>query len=373
MQLHETPNQRQADPEPPLCPAMRPIDLGEHVEHARQVRRRDADAVVAHRHDRPSVLDGRRQPDAAVRLRVLRRVVQQVRKDLRQPHGVAGNRNERVGNVHRQRLARLLEERTARLDGGPQHGNQIERLLLHVHDAARDARHFQQVVHQPDKMVHLTLHDRARPEASRVGERRQFEQMHARQNGRQRIAQLVAQGRQELVLALIGGTQRFFRANTFFHVAANLVLPAPGAHGGPDRARECGHAHGPLDQRHVAERPHRVLDLRRIGAGPRQHEEREIGPGGLPGEGVGERRAAGQRHSLFGDEDRGGAVLEGREQLFEVRTDQGRNAFGAQQGLRDIRVLPRQDVDQNPAVEIPRHSICHHSVFESMSGLDEPS
>ena len=44
---------------------------------------------------------------------------------------------------------------------------EIERLALHVDHAARDARHFEQIVDQPNEVADLALHDWRSPERRR--------------------------------------------------------------------------------------------------------------------------------------------------------------------------------------------------------------
>ena len=88
---HQAPHQREADAKTALCPAVRSIDLSEHIEHGSQPGRGNADPVVAHRDlDRP--VDARRaHRDVPARVRVLRRVVQQVGEHLFQSNLVAGH------------------------------------------------------------------------------------------------------------------------------------------------------------------------------------------------------------------------------------------------------------------------------------------
>ena len=55
-----------------------------------------------------------------------------------------------------------------------------------------------------------------------------------------------------------------------------------GAQRGAHRAQQRRHAHRPLEQRHVAQRPHRRARRPRESApGPREHEHRQVRPGGL--------------------------------------------------------------------------------------------
>ena len=107
-------------------------------------------------------------------------------------------------------------------------------------------------------MVDLTVHDVAHASHDWISGTDRPQQVQRVQQGRERIAQLVPQRGQELVLPLIGEAQRVFRAGPLSQVLSNLVLPCPCPDGGPHRADQRRHPHGPLEQRHVAQRPHGV-------------------------------------------------------------------------------------------------------------------
>ena len=94
-----------------------------------------------------------------------------------------------------------------RLDGAADDGGEIDALLAQLDLAAGDARHFHQIVHEPDHVVDLPLHHvvrAARAAPSWPAMRR----MQRVVNRRQRVAQLVRERRQELVLAPIGFLER---------------------------------------------------------------------------------------------------------------------------------------------------------------------
>ncbi|HET6912577.1 MAG TPA: hypothetical protein VFH71_04420 [Rhodanobacteraceae bacterium] len=82
---------------------------------------------------------------------------------------------------------------------------------LEFHLAARDPRHVQQVVHHIGDVAHL-LFDDAALGAERV-RRAQLHEMQRGDDRRERIAQLVAEHRQELVLGAIGFRQRLLGAH----------------------------------------------------------------------------------------------------------------------------------------------------------------
>ena len=168
---------------------------------------------------------------------------------------------------------------------------QIERFLLDVDDPARDARHLEQVVDEPDQVMDLPLHHRAGRQRARVVKGAgQLQDLEAVQDRRERIAQLVAERRQELVLAAIGAAQRLLVLEALGKVAADLVLARARANRRLRRAEQRGDADRPLEQRDVAERAPGFRRFRRVGAGSRQDQNRQIRPGRLP------RQPRRQRH-----------------------------------------------------------------------------
>ena len=105
---------------------------------------------------------------------------------------------------------------------------------------------------------------------------------------RQRVAQLVRQRRQELVLAPVG-------LLALHQVGTRLVLAIARAHGAANGARQCGDAHRALEQRDVAQRANRLGNGPRIGAAPRQNQDRQVRPRRLTrdqGGGAGRPRSA---------------------------------------------------------------------------------
>ena len=197
-------------PRPPCERVQRSVGLGEQVEDARQHARRDADARCRAR---------ARTAVAAVALgrqtRCGRRSSVYLAALLSR---LATTCASRVGSPsHAQRLARQVERRARgrarsisgrrsrsprRDDSAPGRPARVRELDL----AARDARDVEQVVDQPHQVLDLAL-DRSRGLAAIAGSGRRAG-MPSRCSGvadrRQRIAQLVRQHRQELVLAPVG-------------------------------------------------------------------------------------------------------------------------------------------------------------------------
>ena len=200
-------------PRPPCARRDDAIDLREHVEHARQHLRRDADAGVADATTTSPPSAPAASVDAAAVVGVLGGVVQQVGEHLRQAHGIAADHIGSAGRsiVIRWRPAsitgRLVSTRLRRSPWS----TAISSLQLDL--AARDARDFEQVVDQPHHVVDLPLHHLADCACAcgslSPGQPQDLQRVADR---RQRIAQLVRQRREELVLAAIRRAQRLASA-----------------------------------------------------------------------------------------------------------------------------------------------------------------
>ena len=196
--LDQVAHDRQSDAKPALRSVERLPFLDEQIEDARQHLRRDADPGVAHgQHD--VVVDARRaNGHHAVRRRVLGRVGQEIRDHLAQARRVAVDAKAVPRHVHSQRVVALLEQRAGHLDRFRDHLGHLDDLGLQLDAAAGDAGDVEQVVHQAREVVDLPLDDRAFALRSRLAA--QLHQLQRRQDRRQRIAQLVSEHREELVL-----------------------------------------------------------------------------------------------------------------------------------------------------------------------------
>ncbi len=128
-------------------------------------------------------------------------------------------------------VRRGVEHRPRGLHGDAQQSREIHGLAPHVDHSAGNARDLEEIVDEPHEMRYLTLHDvRHAPDLGIRGGA-QPEQLQSREQRRERIAQLVTERRQEFVLALIGGAQRFRRALALLEMAADLVLTFARTHG----------------------------------------------------------------------------------------------------------------------------------------------
>ena len=191
----------------PLDPSPR----GEHLEHARFRLGRESRPAVAHRYaDCGRGLAGRAQPDVAAARGVARGVVEEVGEALREAHRVAPQPQRLGRQIELEPVPGLPHQRPGRLDRAAQHFGQLHRLPAQLEQAAADARGLEQVVHQPHQVVDLPFHHAAHLPFPRRGV--QAQQLQPAAQRRERIAQLVGEHGDEVVLAPIGLEQRRFRA-----------------------------------------------------------------------------------------------------------------------------------------------------------------
>ena len=208
MQLRQPLRQRQADAQPAFGAIQARLGLREQVEHPLGHARLEPDAFVTHVHlDTGRCLRQRRKPDASAVVAVLRGVAQQVHEHLFEP-GRIGVGPERRRRQRRSsscwwrsatcaRTASAARARTMR---------QVQPLAAHLDLAQRDARDVHQVVDQLLEVAHVAPDHRDAPVALALQLRRARDGDRAA-DGRQRIAQLVREHRQELVLAPVGVEQ----------------------------------------------------------------------------------------------------------------------------------------------------------------------
>ena len=148
------------------------------------------------------------QHDAAAGRHELGGVVQDVADDLHQPRPIALDRQQLLGQVEDQLVPPRVDRGPRGLDGPRDDRARRHRLALQRDHPARDARHVEQVVDQDHQVLDLAIDGVAGPGAVRLGQLLEAQQLHGGPDGRQRIAQLVRQHRQEFVLAPVRLPQR---------------------------------------------------------------------------------------------------------------------------------------------------------------------
>ena len=100
-------------------------------------------------------------------------------------------------------MAEFLDERSGGLDRARDHRVQSNIVALERDLSPGNARDIEQIVDEPHHVIDLPLDDVARALVLRVRQPVNLHQLHGRPDGRERIAQLVREHRQELVLAPI--------------------------------------------------------------------------------------------------------------------------------------------------------------------------
>ena len=202
--LHHRLDQRQADAQPVARAFQGRVHLGEHLEEVRKLLGRDADAVVPHAHDHLRAFVGDRQPDVAAPVGELARVVEQVADHLRQPRGVGAQIERLRRQRHRQLVVQAAVPRARRLDGLLDDRPELDGLLAKLELAARDAAEVEQVVDQARQLAHLTFDHPQRRACHLCVAVSDAQGAHGVADRGQRVAQLVRQHREELVLAAVG-------------------------------------------------------------------------------------------------------------------------------------------------------------------------
>ena len=147
------------------------------------------------------------------------------------------------GEADLEVMASLLDERHGHLHALRHHVLEPQQSLLHLNLAARDPGDVEQIVHQPNQVLHLALDHLQRLPGVTVA--LQLQQLKGGHDGRERIAELVAEHGQEFVLGAIGfrsASAAFFcsvisSATKLKRGAPGLVRrtpPSPGTTGCPD-------------------------------------------------------------------------------------------------------------------------------------------
>ena len=200
VQLDELAHEREPDAEPAGAALERAIALHEQLEHARQQLGTDAHAGVAHGQDRLIAVATHGDGDLAPGRRVLHRVGEEVRQHLLEPCRIRGDPRGR--RVHADDVPRAggaaVQRRHAPGDLGEVDGLQAQHDL-----AGHHARDVEQIVDDPREVLHLAADDVAGARAGVVAAGRAGQHVGGAADGAERVAQLVAQHREELVLRAV--------------------------------------------------------------------------------------------------------------------------------------------------------------------------
>jgi hypothetical protein len=144
--------------------------------------------------------------DPSPRVGKLAGVVQEIAHHLRESRRITLNPNRLRRRRKLDGKAVALQQRSLILDLRAHDMNQVEPMPPKQHFALADAGYVQQVVYQPRQLLHLPIDDDACP-LHAPGILLQSEYLQGAADGSERVAQLVAEEGQELVLVPIGFRQ----------------------------------------------------------------------------------------------------------------------------------------------------------------------
>ena len=135
-------------------------------------------------------------------------------------------------------VAGALDQRLAHLDGVADDASEIDALPAQLHPVVGDAADVEQVVHEPRHQHDLPLHHVRGAVDDRILLASALHQRNGVSHRRQRIPELVGEGRQEFVLAAVGIAQRL--DELILGEPARPRLPADGVRRPPQQRRTSG-------------------------------------------------------------------------------------------------------------------------------------
>ncbi len=97
-----------------------------------------------------------------------------------------------------------VDERPARLHGAGDDTSHVHAFHLQMDLAARDARQIEQIVHQPDELMHLAIDHLVKRLCVRLVGTAQAEQLDSIADRRQGIAQFVGEHGEKFVFVAVG-------------------------------------------------------------------------------------------------------------------------------------------------------------------------
>ena len=219
VQRDEAAHEREAEPEPALAPVERGRRLRERLEDPVEQVGRDAHAGVGDAQQRDAVAPRDRDGDRPASGGVLHRVRDEVPDHLLEPHRVPVHQDG-VRRIHDVEVdPRALRLRGERLDRPLDRDAEIDDPALERDLAGLDARHLEEIVHQPRELAALARDDRRRP--LRLGRRAQ-EQLGRGVDRGERVSQLVPEHREELIA-------RAYRVRELLEQVPHPVLALPDA------------------------------------------------------------------------------------------------------------------------------------------------
>ena len=210
MHQHQPARQRQSDAQAAVGSVRRLVHLAEHLEDVAQVLGGDADAVVADGDlQQRAALRGLHR-DAPARWCVLGGIDEQVGQYLGQSRHVGVDEHRLVRQCQRELVAGVGEQRLRQLKRTLDRAGDVQPLEAQCERLVHHARDIEQVFQQTGHLRDLTVHHVAAPVALGGVDAGHAQQAQRVADRRQRVAQLVRQHGDEIVLAAVGLVQRQF-------------------------------------------------------------------------------------------------------------------------------------------------------------------
>ena len=213
VELGEPLRERQAQAEPSFGSREILVRLAERVEEPREELRLDAHAGIRdadHREPARVIELGANLHQTAL-VRESRGVVQEVADHLREPDRIPIDPQRTRGPGDDEAQPRGLQGRPVVLGGQTRDRGEVAGLPLERELPPGDARDVEEIIDQPSHVRDLAIDDVPRPIEPRLRLPEPPEDLHGAADRGQRIAELVGEDGDELVLAAIGLPQRLLR------------------------------------------------------------------------------------------------------------------------------------------------------------------
>jgi len=223
--------------------------------------------------------------------------------------------------------------------------SQVDELALEHDFALRDAADVQEIVDHAAEVTQLPIDDLVLPSASVVARGVVGEDGERVLDRRQRVAQLVAEHREKLVLAAVGVLETA-------QEIAKLVLAVPPAQGAAHGTEKRRDAHRPLEDGHVAERAERLQDDLDAVVVLGEDDEWEIGPRRLRFEQTNHLAKEAPREGLYGEDCDAGAREHFALELFQIAAGPAGEARTRQDFARERAVLAGGRENERAVVEL---------------------
>ena len=181
----------------------RPVSLREHIEDTGEQISWNADAVIADTDHRFVVLTRSAHHHDTLRRRVLGGIENEVGDDLLDAHGIGVEDQRLFRYGDGQRVLARIDEGAGRIQRIGDGCRDIDGLLAKLDGSSRDARDFEQVVEQSRQKTHLAIDGLARLVDHRVPGIGATDDLHGDLDRRERVAQLVREHGEKLVLGLV--------------------------------------------------------------------------------------------------------------------------------------------------------------------------